>query len=158
MSEDKVYPMTQEGKVKLEKELEDLKTIQRPQIIEEIKVARSYGDLSENSEYKSAKNQQALLESRINTVEHMLQFAEVVDEEQTDSNEVSVGKTVQFKELPDEEVEEYQIVGAAEADPLSGKVSNDSPIAAALLGHKVGEKVDIEIPDGLMHVEIVSVK
>ncbi|WP_413627242.1 transcription elongation factor GreA [Fructilactobacillus vespulae] len=158
MSEDKVYPMTQEGKVKLEKELEDLKTIQRPQIIEEIKVARSYGDLSENSEYKSAKNQQALLESRINTVEHMLQFAEVVDEEKTDSNEVSVGKTVQFKELPDEEVEEYQIVGAAEADPLSGKVSNDSPIAAALLGHKVGEKVDIEIPDGLMHVEIVSVK
>ncbi|USS87575.1 transcription elongation factor GreA [Fructilactobacillus hinvesii] len=158
MAEDKVYPMTKEGKVKLEAELEDLKTNQRPHVIEQIKIARSYGDLSENSEYKSAKNEQALLESRINTVEHMLQFAEVVDDEQTASDEVSVGKTVEFKELPDEEPETYQIVGAAEADPLSGKVSNDSPIAKGLLGHKVGETVDIEIPDGVMHVQIISVK
>ncbi|USS85265.1 transcription elongation factor GreA [Fructilactobacillus ixorae] len=158
MAEDKVYPMTKEGKVKLEAELEDLKTNQRPHVIEQIKIARSYGDLSENSEYKSAKNEQALLESRINTVEHMLQFAEVVDEEQTASDEVSVGKTVEFKELPDEDPETYQIVGAAEADPLSGKVSNDSPIAKGLLGHKVGEEVDIEIPDGVMHVQIISVK
>ncbi|USS86726.1 MULTISPECIES: transcription elongation factor GreA [Fructilactobacillus] len=158
MAEDKVYPMTKEGKVKLEAELEDLKTNQRPHVIEQIKIARSYGDLSENSEYKSAKNEQALLESRINTVEHMLQFAEVVDEEQTASDEVSVGKTVEFKELPDEEPETYQIVGAAEADPLSGKVSNDSPIAKGLLGHKVGEEVDIEIPDGVMHVQIISVQ
>ncbi|ANZ58246.1 transcription elongation factor GreA [Fructilactobacillus lindneri] len=158
MSEEKVYPMTQDGKDKLEVELEDLKTNQRPHVIEQIKIARSYGDLSENSEYKSAKNEQALLESRINTVEHMLQFAQVVDEEETASDEVSVGKTVEFKELPDEEPEVYQIVGAAEADPLGGKVSNDSPIAKGLLGHKIGEEVDIDIPDGVMHVKILSVK
>lgn len=156
MAED-VYPMTKDGQVKLEKELEDLKTNQRPHVIEQIKIARSYGDLSENSEYKSAKNEQALLESRINTVEHMLQFAQIVDDIKTASDEVSVGKTVIFKELPDEEPEEYQIVGAAEADPLAGKVSNDSPIARGLLGHKVGEKIDIEIPDGTMHVEILGV-
>ncbi|CAJ1183263.1 Transcription elongation factor GreA [Fructilactobacillus sanfranciscensis] len=156
MAED-VYPMTKDGQIKLEKELEDLKTKQRPHVIEQIKIARSYGDLSENSEYKSAKNEQALLESRINTVEHMLQFAQIVDDIKTASDEVSVGKTVTFKELPDEEPEEYQIVGAAEADPLSGKVSNDSPIARGLLGHKVGEKIDIEIPDGTMHVEILGV-
>ncbi|WP_429970979.1 transcription elongation factor GreA [Fructilactobacillus sp. Tb1] len=158
MAEEKVYPMTKDGQVKLEQELEDLKTNQRPHVIEQIKIARSYGDLSENSEYKSAKNEQALLESRINTVEHMLQFAQIVDDLNTDTDEVSVGKTVSFKELPDEEPEEYQIVGAAEADPLAGKVSNDSPIARGLLGHKVGQKVDIEIPDGVMHVEILSVK
>lgn len=156
MAED-IYPMTKDGQIKLEKELEDLKTNQRPHVIEQIKIARSYGDLSENSEYKSAKNEQALLESRINTVEHMLQFAQIVDDMQTASDEVSVGKKVTFKELPDEEPEEYQIVGAAEADPLAGKVSNDSPIARGLLGHKVGEKIDIEIPDGVMHVEILSV-
>ncbi|AEN99063.1 transcription elongation factor GreA [Fructilactobacillus sanfranciscensis] len=156
MAED-VYPMTKDGQIKLEKELEDLKTNQRPHVIEQIKIARSYGDLSENSEYKSAKNEQALLESRINTVEHMLQFAQIVDDIKTASDEVSVGKTVTFKELPDEEPEEYQIVGAAEADPLAGKVSNDSPIARGLLGHKVGEKIDIEIPDGTMHVEILGV-
>lgn len=156
MAED-VYPMTKDGQIKLEKELEDLKTNQRPHVIEQIKIARSYGDLSENSEYKSAKNEQALLESRINTVEHMLQFAQIVDYIKTASDEVSVGKTVTFKELPDEEPEEYQIVGAAEADPLAGKVSNDSPIARGLLGHKVGEKIDIEIPDGTMHVEILGV-
>ncbi|WP_395318320.1 transcription elongation factor GreA [Fructilactobacillus frigidiflavus] len=156
MAED-VYPMTKDGQIKLEEELEDLKTNQRPHVIEQIKIARSYGDLSENSEYKSAKNEQALLESRINTVEHMLQFAQIVDDMQTASDEVSVGKKVTFKELPDEEPEEYQIVGAAEADPLAGKVSNDSPIARGLLGHKVGEKIDIEIPDGVMHVEILKV-
>ncbi|GAA3179384.1 transcription elongation factor GreA [Fructilactobacillus sanfranciscensis] len=156
MAED-VYPMTKYGQIKLEKELEDLKTNQRPHVIEQIKIARSYGDLSENSEYKSAKNEQALLESRINTVEHMLQFAQIVDDIKTASDEVSVGKTVTFKELPDEEPEEYQIVGAAEADQLAGKVSNDSPIARGLLGHKVGEKIDIEIPDGTMHVEILGV-
>ena len=87
----------------------------------------------------------------------MLQFAQIVDDIKTASDEVSVGKTVTFKELPDEEPEEYQIVGAAEADPLAGKVSNDSPIARGLLGHKVGEKIDIEIPDGTMHVEILGV-
>lgn len=116
MAEDKTYPMTEEGKVKLEKELEDLRINQRPEIINRIKIARSYGDLSENSEYESAKNEQSLLENRIKTVEHMLQYAEIIDSDKIDETEVSVGKIVTFKELPDEEPESYTIVGAAEAD------------------------------------------
>lgn len=158
LAEDKTYPMTEEGKVKLEKELEDLKINQRPEIINRIKIARSYGDLSENSEYESAKNEQSLLENRIKTVEHMLQYAEIIDSEQIDENEVSVGKSVTFKELPDEEPESYVIVGAAEADPMEGKISNDSPIAKGLIGHRVDEEVTINIPAGSMKVKILKVE
>ncbi|GAA6237481.1 MULTISPECIES: transcription elongation factor GreA [Apilactobacillus] len=158
MAEDKTYPMTLEGKKKLEDELEDLRLNQRPKIIERIKIARSYGDLSENSEYESAKNEQSMLESRITTVEHMLQYSQVVDNEDVDKDLVNVGKTVTFKELPDEDPETYQIVGAAEADPMSGKISNDSPIAKGLLGHKTNEEVTIEIPAGDMQVKIIEVK
>ena len=158
LAEDKTYPMTEEGKVKLEKELEDLKINQRPEIINRIKIARSYGDLSENSEYESAKNEQSLLENRIKTVEHMLQYAEIIDSEQIDENEVSVGKSVTFKELPDEEPESYIIVGAAEADPMEGKISNDSPIAKGLIGHRVDEEVTINIPAGSMKVKILKVE
>ncbi|WP_175279900.1 transcription elongation factor GreA [Secundilactobacillus collinoides] len=153
----KTYPMTAEGKVKLENELEDLKMNQRPDIINRIQIARSYGDLSENSEYESAKNEQSMLESRISTVEHMIQYAEVIDSDNTDKDEITVGKKVTFKELPDEDPESYTIVGAAEADPISGKISNDSPIAKGLLGHRVGEEVTINIPAGDMKVKILSV-
>ncbi|MCK8624202.1 transcription elongation factor GreA [Apilactobacillus xinyiensis] len=158
MADEKTYPMTMDGKIKLEHELEDLRLNQRPKIIERIKIARSYGDLSENSEYESAKNEQSMLESRIATIEHMLQYAEVVDNANVESDVVSVGKKVTFKELPDEEPEEYQIVGAAEADPMSGKISNDSPIAKGLLGHKLNEEVTIEIPAGDMKVKIIEIK
>ena len=158
MAEDKKYPMTAEGKVKLEQELEDLKITQRPEIINRIKIARSYGDLSENSEYESAKNEQSLLENRIKTVEHMLQYAEIIDSEQIDENEVSVGKVVTFKELPDEDPESYTIVGAAEADPMKGKISNDSPIAKGLIGHHVDEEINIDIPAGSMKVKILKVE
>ncbi|KZL40519.1 transcription elongation factor GreA [Secundilactobacillus collinoides] len=157
MAEEKTYPMTAEGKVKLENELEDLKMNQRPDIINRIQIARSYGDLSENSEYESAKNEQSMLESRISTVEHMIQYAEVIDSDNTDKDEITVGKKVTFKELPDEDPESYTIVGAAEADPISGKISNDSPIAKGLLGHRVGEEVTINIPAGDMKVKILSV-
>ncbi|WP_047999543.1 transcription elongation factor GreA [Lactiplantibacillus herbarum] len=158
MAEDKAYPMTEEGKVKLENELEDLRLNQRPEIINRIKIARSYGDLSENSEYESAKNEQSMLENRIKTVEHMLQYAEIIDSEKIDVNEVSVGKIVTFKELPDEEPESYTIVGAAEADPIIGKISNDSPIAKSLIGHHVDDEVQIKIPVGTMTVKIVKVE
>ena len=158
MAEDKTYPMTKEGKVKLEHELEDLKLNQRPEIINRIKIARSYGDLSENSEYESAKNEQSLLENRIKTVEHMIQYAEIIDSEQIDATEVSVGKIVTFKELPDEEPESYTIVGAAEADPMEGKISNDSPIAKSLIGHHVNDEVSIAIPVGTMQVKILKVE
>lgn len=158
MAKDETFPMTAEGKKNLEAELEDLRLNQRPQIIERIKIARSYGDLSENSEYEAAKNEQSMLESEIAKVEHMLQYADVVDSSELEDDVVNVGKEVTFKELPDEEPETYQIVGSAESDPLSGNISNDSPIAKALLGHKVNEEVIISIPAGDMKVKIIEVK
>ncbi|UQS86683.1 transcription elongation factor GreA [Nicoliella spurrieriana] len=158
MPADEKFPMTAEGKQNLEKELEDLRLNQRPKIIERIKIARSYGDLSENSEYESAKNEQSMLEGRIATIEHMLQYAEVVDNADTDSDIVNVGKKVTFVEQPDGDPETYQIVGAAEADPLEGKISNDSPIAKGLLGNKVNDVVTIQIPAGNMIVKITNVE
>ncbi len=155
---EQVYHMTQAGKEKLEAELEDLKVNKRKEIIERIQIARSFGDLSENSEYESAKNEQSLLENRIKTVEHMLQYAEIIDSDKIDETEVSVGKIVTFKELPDEEPESYTIVGAAEADPMVGKISNDSPIAKGLIGHHVDEEVAINIPAGTMTVKILKVE
>jgi transcription elongation factor GreA len=150
--------MTADGKVKLEQELEDLKMNKRPEVINRIQIARGFGDLSENSEYESAKDEQSMLESRIKTIEHMLQYADVVDNNNTAKDEVTVGKKVTFKELPDEEPESYTIVGAAEADPMAGKISNDSPIAKALLGHKVDQEITIAIPAGDMKVKILKVE
>ncbi|MGL5886080.1 transcription elongation factor GreA [Lactobacillus mellis] len=154
---EKRYPMTAEGKEKLEQELEDLKLKKRPEIIERIKIARGFGDLSENSEYTSAKDEQSVVESRISEIKTMLQYAEVVDVNDVDANEVSVGKKVTFQEA-DEEPETYQIVGSAESDPLAGKISNDSPIAQSLLGKKVGDTVTIETPGGAFDVKIINVE
>ncbi|GAB5053142.1 transcription elongation factor GreA [Pediococcus ethanolidurans] len=158
MANEKTYPMTEAGRKKLEDELNEKKTKTRPEVIERIKIARGFGDLSENSEYESAKDEQSMVESRISTIEHMLQNAEIIDNNAVAKDVVSLGKTVEFKELPDEEPESYTIVGAAEADPMSGKISNDSPIAKALLDHKVGDQVVIATPGGDMNVQILSVK
>lgn len=154
---EKVYPMTLEGKQKLEEELEDLKINKRKEIVERIKIARSYGDLSENSEYESAKDEQAFVEGRISTLEKMIRFAEIIDDKNVEADVVSLGRTVTFVELPDEEEESYSIVGSAEANPLQGKISNDSPIAKALLGKRVGDEVSIATPGGDMKVKIVNV-
>ncbi|WP_028274723.1 transcription elongation factor GreA [Atopococcus tabaci] len=154
---DKVYPMTLEGKEKLEKELDHLKSVKRKEVVERIKIARSFGDLSENSEYESAKDEQAFVEGRISTLENMLQHAEIIDSSNGAKDEVSLGRTVTFVELPDEEEEEYTIVGKAEADPFSGKISNESPIAQALLGKKVGDEVAIETPGGAVNIRITNI-
>ena len=119
---EKTFPMTLEGKEKLEQELEELRTTKRAEIIERIKIARSFGDLSENSEYESAKDEQAFMEARIKEIQNMLNHAEIIDNKSIDENEVAVGKTVTFQE-DDDEPETYQIVGAAEADPFEGKIS-----------------------------------
>jgi transcription elongation factor GreA len=156
MSE-KTYPMTLEGKEKLEAELEDLKLVKRPEVVERIKIARSYGDLSENSEYDAAKDEQAFIEGRISTVETMIRNAEIIENDLVDKNEVAIGKTVTFTELPDEGSETYTIVGSAEADPFSGKISNESPMAQALIGRKKGDTVIIELPVGEMEVKITNV-
>lgn len=158
MAEEKTFPMTLEGKKNLENELEEYKMKRRPEVIKRIKIARSYGDLSENSEYESAKDEQAMVESRIAQIENMLQYAEIIDNEDVDKDEVSMGREVTFKELPDEDPETYTIVGESESDPLNGKISNESPLAKGLLGHKVGEEVEVEIPNGTMKVKILSVK
>lgn len=156
---DKTFPMTLEGKAKLEAELEEFRTVRRPEVINRIKIARSYGDLSENSEYESAKDEQSFVEGRILQIENMLQYSEIIDNDDVASDEVTLGRTVTFKELPDEEPESYTIVGESESDPMSGKISNESPMAKSLLGHKVGEKVSVELPaGGAMDVEILDVK
>ena len=155
---EKSYPMTAEGKEKLQAELKNLKLVKRPEVIERIKVARSFGDLSENSEYDAAKDEQSHLEDRIAQVEEMLKYAQVVDAESVDPNEVSVGKTSTYTEVGTDDPETYTIVGSDESDPLNGKISNDSPIAQALLGKKKGETVSITTPGGKFDVVINEVK
>lgn len=157
MAEEKTFPMTLEGKKKLEDELEEYRLKRRPEVIKRIKIARSYGDLSENSEYESAKDEQAMVESRIAQIENMLQYAEIIDNEDVDKDEVSMGRTITIQELPDEEPEEYQIIGESESDPFNGKISNESPMAKGLLGHKVGEVVEVEVPNGTIKLKIVKV-
>ncbi|MDT2767800.1 transcription elongation factor GreA [Globicatella sulfidifaciens] len=155
--EEKVFPMTQEGKAKLEAELEELKVVKRKEIIERIKIARSFGDLSENSEYESAKDEQAFVEGRISTLENMIRFAEIIDDKDVADDVVTLGRAVTFIELPDGEEETYTIVGSAEADPLEAKISNESPIAVALLGTKVNDTVTVETPGGSFNVKVVKV-
>lgn len=154
---EKVYPMTLEGRKKLEEELEYLKTVKRKDIVERIKIARSFGDLSENSEYESAKDEQAFVEGRVTTIENMLRFSEIIDNSKTAADEVSLGRKVTFVELPNGDEEEYSIVGSAEADPFNGLISNDSPIAKALIGKKVGSEVTFSTPGGDMLVKIIEI-
>ncbi|AWE08130.1 transcription elongation factor GreA [Lysinibacillus sp. 2017] len=161
MSIEKQYPMTLEGKQKLENELNELKTVKRPEVVDRIKVARSFGDLSENSEYDSAKEEQGFVEGRISLIEQMLRNALIITDDVT-TNAVSLGKTVTFDELikgkrADFE-ESYTIVGSAEADPVEGKISNDSPIAKALMGKHVDDVVKLTTPGGDMEVVILKIK
>ncbi|MBM7701430.1 transcription elongation factor GreA [Metabacillus iocasae] len=158
MAQEKVFPMTEEGKQKLEQELEYLKAVKRKEVVERIKIARSFGDLSENSEYDSAKEEQAFVEGRITTLENMIRNARIIEEDSENSSIVSLGKSVTFVELPDGEEETYTIVGSAEADPFEGKISNDSPIAKSLMGKQIGDEVAVQTPGGEMSVKIVSVK
>ncbi len=158
MANEKQYPMTLAGKQKLEEELEHLKTVKRKEVVERIKIARSFGDLSENSEYDSAKEEQGFVEGRISAIESMLRNAIIIEEAEGQSDIVTLGKTVTFVELPDGDEEEYTIVGSAEADPFEGRISNDSPIAKALLNHKVDDIVKLTTPGGDMEVRIISIK
>ena len=158
MSENKKqYVMTYEGVKKLENELEYLKTVKRKEITEKIKVALGYGDLSENSEYDEAKNDQVFTEGRIVTLENMLKNAVVVDESEIPKDVVSVGSKVKVKDYEFDEEVEYSIVGSAEADPMNFKISNESPVGSALIGKKIGEIVEVQIPDGVNKFEILGI-
>lgn len=158
MISEKKFPMTALGKIKLEEELETLKTVKRKEVVERIKIARSYGDLSENSEYDSAKEDQAFVEGKISTLEGMIRNSVIITEDELNTDEVRLGKTVTFMELPDGDKETYTIVGSAEANPLEGLISNDSPIAKGLIGRKTGDEVRIITPGGEMSVTITEIK
>ena len=153
----KKYVMTYEGLKKLEEELEFLKTIKRNEIKEKIKVALSFGDLSENSEYDEAKNEQAFVEGKIAHLENMLKKVVVVDESDIKSDVVSIGSKVKVKDIDTEDVDIYTIVGSPEADPLSFKISHESPVGMALVGKKAGEVVNVSVPDGMINLEILEI-
>ena len=159
MSENKKqYVMTYEGVKKLENELEYLKTVKRKEITEKIKVALGYGDLSENSEYDEAKNDQAFVEGRILQLENMLKNAVVVDENEIPKDVVSVGSIVKVKDYEFDEEVEYIMVGSAEADPMNFKISNESPVGKSLIGKKVGDVVEVSTPNGVNKFEILGIR
>lgn len=158
MSDQKKYIMTYEGIKKLEDELEFLKTVKRKDITEKIKVALSFGDLSENSEYDEAKNEQAFVEGRILQLENMLKNADILDESEIHSDIINVGSVVKAKDLEFGDVDEYTIVGSAEADPMENKISNESPVGKSFMGKKVGDIVEVAIPDGVSKYEIMEIR
>ena len=158
MSQSKKFIMTYEGVKKLEEELEYLKTVKRKEITEKIKVALGYGDLSENSEYDEAKNDQAYTEGRIIQLENMLKNAVVVDESEIPKDKVSVGSIVKVMDYEFDEEVEYTIVGSAEADPMNFKISNESPVGSALIGKKVGDVVEVAVPSGVSKFEILEIR
>lgn len=157
MVEERKHYMTSQGKQKLEEELKFLKTERRKEVVERIKVARSFGDLSENSEYDAAKDEQAFVEAKIQQLEQMIRDAVIIQEDVSNPDVVSIGKSVTFIELPDGEEETFTIVGSAESDPFNGKISNDSPMARSLLGRGLGDEVSVPTPDGELRVKIVKV-
>lgn len=151
--------MTTEGVKKAEEELELLKTVKRKEITEKIKVARGYGDLSENSEYDEAKNEQAIVEARIAELEAMLKNVKIIDDEDLKSNVVHLGTRLLLKDMEFNEELEIKIVGSAEANPEEGLISDDSPIGKALLGKKANRAKDIEVqtPGGVSLFRILKI-
>ena len=158
MEQEKVL-LTQSGLEKLEQERDRLINVERPKVIEELQLARSQGDLSENADYDAAREKQAHLESRIKEIEYMLQNAEIISEEQMDLNVVKPGTTVTILDLSldDPEEEKYTIVGSFETDPVNGKISNESPLAKALIGHGVNEIVTVGVAEAY-DVKIVDIE
>ncbi len=156
MAEKDVF-LTVEGLKKLENELDELKTVKRKEIAEKIKQALAFGDISENSEYDQAKNEQAQLEERIAKLEMILRNAKLIDDEDISTDVVSIGSKVVVKDLEYDEEMEYTIVGSAEANPYEGKISNESPVGKALLGKKKEEIIEVRVPDGLIKYQILSI-
>lgn len=154
----KEYLMTQEGLQKLENELEYLKIVRRKEVAEKIKEALSFGDISENAEYDEAKNEQADLEKRIAKLENMVRNAILIDESQVTTDEINVGCRVRLLEIDEKEETEYMIVGATEADPFDQKISNESPVGSALIGKKVGDVIDVIVPDGIVKYQVLTIE
>lgn len=153
-NEKEIY-LTSEGFLKLEEELDHLKKVERPDVINAIKEARALGDLSENAEYSSARERQGKLEARIKEIEYTLEHATII--ENNSDGKVCVGSVVTIKYLEDDEEEEYTIVGTNEADPFENKISNESPIALAVMGKKEGDEVQVDSPNGSFDIKILKV-
>ena len=156
MSEKKKVYLTQEGYNEIKEELDNLINVKRPENIIAIKEARALGDLSENADYDAARNEQAEIEARIKKLESIVDNVEIIEEVNTDA--VGLGNTVKISYVDDEDdLDEYKIVGSQEADPFESKISNESPIAKALMGHKVGDVVSVESPNGNYEIKIVEI-
>ena len=149
--------VTAEGLKQLEEELDYLKGEKRKEIAEKIKVARSYGDLSENSEYDDAKNEQAILEARIVTIEATLKNAVLIDEDSITNEHIHIGSKVRMENISAGREVEYKIVGSNESNPSQGKISDESPVGMALLGHAVGDVVEVETPSGVIGFKVLEI-
>lgn len=149
--------LTAEGLHKLEDELEFLKGVRRREVAERIKAARDFGDLSENSEYEEAKNEQAFVEGRILTIEKMLRSARIVDDSEVDPQRVNIGSTVTLRDCETDETFDYIIVGSSEADPGQNRISYESPVGQAVFGQATGSTVEVRLPGGLARFEILAV-
>ena len=156
--EERNIMLTQEGYTKLEDELKYLKGPKKMEVAERIKVARDFGDLSENSEYDDAKNEQALLEAKIQDIENMLRVAKVVDDDEVSTRKVGIGTQVTVHDFEFDEDITYGIVGATEVDMKNNKISNESPVGKALIGAKKGDEVDVETPGGVIKYKILAIK
>ena len=156
MSEQDVI-LTREGLEQLEQELEHLRTVKRTEVKERLKEAIALGDLSENSEYDDAKNEQAFMEGRILELEKMIRNAKIIEDGEQQEGAVTVGSLVTVKDIEFDEITEYRLVGTVEADPMNNRISKESPVGRALLGHKAGEIIDVEVPAGIIQLEIVSI-
>ncbi|HYE69803.1 MAG TPA: transcription elongation factor GreA [Anaerovoracaceae bacterium] len=150
--------LTKEGYEKIVTEHEELVTVRRKEVAERIKEAISYGDISENSEYDSAKNEQAELEERINKLENMMRKAKIIDESSISSDHVGIGLKVKVQELETGEIMNFAIVGSTEADPFEGKISNESLVGAALIGKMVNEIAEVQVPDGVVSYKVMEIK
>ena len=150
--------LTPEGLTKLKEEIETLSTVKRREVAERIKHAREFGDIAENSEYDDAKNEQAMLEHRIALLEERLANSRVIEADEISLDVVSVGTKVRLRDLDAKETVEYVIVGSAEANPAEYRLSNESPVGKAILGHKKGETVEVTVPRGSLKVKIMDIK
>ena len=150
--------LTRKGEAKLKQELEELKTVKRREVAEKIKVALSFGDLSENSEYDEAKNEQGIMEARIAEIEATLAHAQIIDDDDISTERGGIGTTVKILDTEMDEEMEFRIVGTKEADINNGKMSDESPIGAAILGHEVGEIVDVDTPSGTLQFKILEIR
>ena len=156
MADKKEVFLTAKGFTDIESELDELKRVKRPEIIKAIKEARALGDLSENADYHAAREEQAIIEGRIQELEYKVEHASIISEESSDT--VKIGSSVVIRYDDEDDLEEYKIVGSTEADPFENKISNESPIAKALLGKKKGSKVTVESPNGEYEIELVEIK